>query len=409
MHAPIPSVSSVETRQSWVVAFVALCIMALVFGSGWITSVALTDIAAEVGGARSIPALATSFLWFGAGIGGVLMGHVANRVGMRLTVVAGAVMVGIGLAISTLGPPEPLWIGHAIFIGLLGIGAINAPMYVYISNWFDKRRGSALALISSGSYLAGALWPPVFERSVSAFGWRTTMLMYGAFLVVMIVPLALVFLSAPPQAAGGQAAGGPAASAGISFRVALPANATFLMLCAAGVLCCVPMAMPQQHLIAFCGDLGISRATGALMLSVLLGAAFASRQVWGVISDRIGGLKTILISSGAQAVALTGFLFTQTEAGLFFVAAAFGLGFSALIPAYALAVRDLFPASEAYWRVPTVLLCTAFGMAIGGWLAGYLYDLFGSYAPAFATGVGANIVNFAIVGLLVARQSRRLA
>jgi len=409
MHAPIPSVSSVETRQSWVVAFVALCIMALVFGSGWITSVALTDIAAEVGGARSIPALATSFLWFGAGIGGVLMGHVANRVGMRLTVVAGAVMVGIGLAISTLGPPEPLWIGHAIFIGLLGIGAINAPMYVYISNWFDKRRGSALALISSGSYLAGALWPPVFERSVSAFGWRTTMLMYGAFLVVMIVPLALVFLSAPPQAAGGQAAGGPAASAGISFRVALPANATFLMLCAAGVLCCVPMAMPQQHLIAFCGDLGISRATGALMLSVLLGAAFASRQVWGVISDRIGGLKTILISSGAQAVALTGFLFTQTEAGLFFVAVAFGLGFSALIPAYALAVRDLFPASEAYWRVPTVLLCTAFGMAIGGWLAGYLYDLFGSYAPAFATGVGANIVNFAIVGLLVARQSRRLA
>jgi MFS family permease len=180
------------------------------------------------------------------------------------------------------------------------------------------------------------------------------------------------------------------------------------MLCAAGVLCCVPMAMPQQHLIAFCGDLGISRATGALMLSVLLGAAFASRQVWGVISDRIGGLKTILISSGAQAVALTGFLLTQTEAGLFFVAAAFGLGFSALIPAYALAVRDLFPASEAYWRVPTVLLCTAFGMAIGGWLAGFLYDLYGSYAPAFATGVGANIVNFAIVGLLVSRQSRRL-
>jgi MFS family permease len=408
MHAPIPSVASVETRQSWVVAFVALAIMALVFGSGWITSVALTDIAAEVGGARSIPALATSFLWFGAGIGGVLMGHVANRVGMRLTVVAGAAMVGIGLAISTLGPPEPLWIGHAIFIGLLGIGAINAPMYVYISNWFDKRRGSALALISSGSYLAGALWPPVFERSVSAFGWRTTMLMYGAFLVVMIVPLALVFLSAPPQAAGAQAAGGPAASAGTSFRVALPANATFLMLCAAGVLCCVPMAMPQQHLIAFCGDLGIGRATGALMLSVLLGAAFASRQVWGVISDRIGGLKTILISSGAQAVALTGFLLTQTEAGLFFVAAAFGLGFSALIPAYALAVRDLFPASEAYWRVPTVLLCTAFGMAIGGWLAGFLYDLYGSYAPAFATGVGANIVNFAIVGLLVSRQSRRL-
>jgi MFS family permease len=408
MHAPIPSVSSVETRQSWVVAFVALGIMALVFGAGWITSVALTDIAAEAGGARSVPAVATSFLWLGAGIGGVLMGRVANRFGMRSTVVFGAFMVGSGLAISTLGPPGPLWTGHAIFMGLLGIGAINAPMYVYISNWFDKRRGSALALISSGSYFAGALWPPVFERSISAFGWRTTMLMYGVFVVVMVVPLALVFLKAPPQPAGAQAGAGLSATAGTSFSVALPANVAFLMMCAAGVLCCVPMAMPQQHLVAFCGDLGISRATGALMLSVLLGAAFASRQVWGVVSDRIGGLKTIFISSIAQAVALTGFLLTQTETGLFFVAAAFGLGFSALIPAYALAVRDLFPASEAYWRVPTVLLCTAFGMAIGGWLAGYLYDQFGSYAPAFATGVGANIVNFAIIGVLVSRQSRRL-
>jgi MFS family permease len=409
MHAPIPSVSSVETRQSWLVAFVALIIMSLVFGSGWITSVALTDIAAEAGGARSIPAVATSFLWLGAGIGGVLMGRVANRFGMRLSVVFGAFMVGGGLAISTLGPPTPLWIGHAIFMGLLGIGAINAPMYVYISNWFDKRRGSALALISSGSYFAGTLWPPVFERSVSAVGWRTTMLLYGGFLIVMIVPLALAFLKPPPQAAGPQVTGSVPTNAGTSYQVTLPANVVFLFLCAAGLLCCVPMAMPQQHLVAFCGDLGISRATGALMLSVLLGAAFASRQVWGVVSDRIGGLKTIFISSIAQAVALTGFLLTQTEAGLFFVAAAFGLGFSALIPAYALAVRDLFPASEAYWRVPTVLLCTAFGMAIGGWLAGYLYDHFGSYAPAFATGVAANVLNFTIIGVLVARQSRRLA
>jgi MFS family permease len=409
MHAPLPSVSSVETRQSWVVAFVALGIMSLVFGSGWITSVALTDIAAEVGGARSIPAVATSFLWLGAGIGGVLMGRVANRFGMRLSVVFGAFMVGSGLAISTLGPPTPLWIGHAIFMGLLGIGAINAPMYVYISNWFDKRRGSALALISSGSYFAGTLWPPVFERSVSTFGWRTTMLLYGAFLIAMIVPLALVFLKPPPQATGTQVTGSAPANAGTSYQVALPANIVFLMLCAAGLLCCIPMAMPQQHLVAFCGDLGISRATGALMLSVLLGAAFTSRQVWGLVSDKIGGVKTIFISSIAQAVALTGFLLTQTEAGLFFVAAAFGLGFSALIPAYALAVRDLFPASEAYWRVPTVLLCTAFGMAIGGWLAGYLYDHFGSYAPAFATGVAANVLNFTIIGVLVMRQSRRVA
>src|SRR5262249_27404224 len=156
--------------------------------------------------------------------------------------------------------------------------------------------------ISSGSYLAGALWPPVFERSVSAFGWRTTMLLYGALVVALVVPLALVFLGRPPEPRA-QASGSPAAPPGLAFRIALPANIAFVLMCMAAVLCCVPMAMPQQHLVAFCGDLGISRATGALILSVLLGTAFLSRQVWGAISDRLGGLKTIFISSGAQTVA----------------------------------------------------------------------------------------------------------
>ena len=408
MHAPVPPVASVETRQSWTVAAVALCIMCIVFGSPWITSVALTEIAAEVAGTRSVPALAVALAWLGSGIGGILMGRAAQRFGMRPTVVFGAAMVGTGLAISSIGPRGPLWVGHALFIGLLGIGAINAPMYVYISQWFDRRRGSALALISSGSYLAGALWPPVFERAMTSFGWRATMLAYGSLLVAVVVPLSLTFLKAPPQIVpGASPSDGIVAPPDIRFRIALPDNIIFLMMCIGGVLCCIPMAMPQQHLVAFCGDLGISRATGALALSVLLGTAFLSRQIWGVISDRLGGLKTILISSAAQAVALAAFLFTQTEAGLFFVAGAFGLGFSALIPAYALGVRDLFPASEAYWRVPTVLFCTAFGMAFGGWLAGFLYDLYGSYAPAFAAGVAINVVHFVLIGVLVFRQSLR--
>jgi MFS family permease len=357
--------------------------MGLVFGAGWITSVALTEIAAEAGGSRSVPALATSLAWLGSGIGGVLMGRVANRFGTRPTVIGGAVMVGIGLSISTLGPSGPLWIGHALFMGLLGIGAINAPMYIYISQWFDRRRGSALALISSGGYLAGALWPPLFERSISHFGWRQTMLLYGAFVIAAVVPLALIFLNAPPQAV--EQRGGSASPAATSFRVGLPPNLVFILICMAAVLCCVPMAM----------------------LSVLLGTAFASRQVWGAVSDRLGGLKTIFISSGAQALALAAFLFTQTEAGLFLVVGIFGLGFSAIIPAYALAVRDLFPVEDAYWRMPTVLLCTGFGMALGGWLAGYLYDYFGAYAPAFAAGVAANVLNFAIIGFLVSRQVHR--
>lgn len=397
MHA-LPA--SIETRKSWIVASVALAIMGMAFGSAWITSVALKEIASEVNGVRSIPAVALSVTWLGSGIGGILMGRIANRIGVRWTVLSGALMIAIGLSLSTLGPPWPLWVGHGLFMGLLGLGGINAPLYIYVSQWFDKRRGSALALISSGSYLAGSLWPPIFERAVANFGWRQTMLAYAALEILIILPLAWIFLrSAPETTTGG-------ASAARVEKARLPSSVAFALLCAAAMTCCIPMAMPQQHLVAFCSDVGLSLATGAAMLSVLLGAAFLSRQVWGVVSDRIGGLTTIFIGSGAQAVALSGFIVTQDEAGLFMVAAAFGLGFSAIIPAYALAVRELFPASEAYWRIPTVLLCTAIGMATGGWLAGFLYDRFGYYAPAFAVGVGSNVVNFAIIGFLVWRRDR---
>jgi MFS family permease len=404
---PPSSSASIESRSSWVVAGMALVTLLMAFGGAWITPVALKDIAAEAGGAREVPALASALAWLCSGVGGIVLGRVADRIGTRWTVLGGALMVATGLAISTLGPPWPLWIGHGLFIGLIGLGGINAPMYVYISRWFDRRRGSALALISSGSYLAGAMWPPIFERAVAHLGWRETMLIYGIAEAVVIVPIAAIFFRAPPEVTR------PAASAQAAVVRApvlgWPPNAVFATMCGAAVLCCIPMAMPQQHLVAFCSDLGIARSVGAVMLSVLLGTAFLSRQIWGAISDRIGGLATVLIGSAWQCAAMIAFLLTQNEVGLFTVAAAFGLGFSGIIPAYVLALRELFPAAEAYWRIPTLLLFSGAGMAIGGWLAGALYDLYGFYAPAFAAGIGANILNFLIVGVLVMRGRMRVA
>src|SRR6202012_5389930 len=167
--------ASIETKASWAVASAALFALAMSFGAAWITAVALKDIASEVDGSRSVPALASSLAWLGSGIGGIIMSQIAGRIGTRWTVIFGSLMIGLGLAISTLGLPWPLWIGHGLFVGLVGVGSINAPLYVYVSRWFDRRRGSALALISSGGYVAGAVWPNVFERAISAFGWRQTM------------------------------------------------------------------------------------------------------------------------------------------------------------------------------------------------------------------------------------------
>ena len=392
---------SIESKASWAVASAALFVLAMSFGAAWITAVALKDIAAEVGGSRSIPSLATSLAWLGSGVGGILMSQIAERVGARTTVIVGSVMIALGLTISTLGPPWPLWVGHGLFIGLFGIGGINAPMYIYVSRWFDRRRGSALALISSGTYLAGTIWPPIFERAIVNFGWRQSMLWYAIVEMLVVIPVAAIYFSAAPEAPHPVTLG---ASSERSRVLGWPPNAVFAMMCCAAVLCCIPMAMPQGHLVAFCSDLGISRSMGALMLSVLLGTAFLSRQIWGAISDRIGGLTTVLIGSAWQAASMTAFLLTQNEIGLFTVTAAFGLGFSGIIPAYVLAARELFPASQASWRIPSLLLFSGGGMGAGSWIAGLLYDHFGYYAPAFTAGIGANLLNLLVISVLVGRQ-----
>jgi MFS family permease len=405
MHEQI-RLKSIETKSSWVVAVVVLVILALSFGAPWITIVALKAIAAETGGQRSVPALASSLAWVGYGAGGIVMGYVAERVGVRWTVIFGAAMIWVGLALSTGGESWQLYVGHGLFMGFFGIGGMNAPFYVYVSRWFDRRRGSALALISSGSYLAGAIWPPIFEPAINYAGWRQTMIYFGLIEVVVIIPLAAIFLTRPPDML--LRSGLLETSSTPNTVLGWPPNLVFTLVATAVIFCCMTMAMPQAHLPALCSDLGIIASHGAAMVSVLLGTAFVSRQFWGWVADRVGGLNTVLTGSALQIIAMTAFMLTQDEVGLFTVAAAFGLGFAGIIPAFVLAIRELYPASEAYWRIPVFLLCSGSGMAIGGWLAGVLYDHFGTYAMAFAAGIAANAVNLLIVGTLVFRQKSRL-
>src|SRR5258708_7736853 len=226
-------------------------------------------------------------------------------------------------------------------------------------------------------------------------GWRQTMWMYGLFEVVMIVPLAAIFLRAPPEAPRRFA--GDFTDPGRGRVLGWPPALVYALLCAAAFLCCIPMALPQGHLVAFCSDLGIAPSHGAAMLSVVLGIGFLSRQVWGWFSDRAGGLMTLAVCSACQAAALAAFLMMQDEIGLFTVAALFGLGFSGLVPAYGLTLRELYPVREASWRVPMLLMFSGSGMAAGAWMGGALYDWFGYYAPAFVSAIGSNVLNLAII------------
>ena len=395
---------SVESRGSWVAASITLVILSISYGAPLVVVVGLKPIAASLGADRSVVALAASLIWLGTGLGGIVMGRMADGVGMRPVAIFGAAMTALGLAVSAIGQTWALVIGSAVLIGLLGNSAHFPPLVTYVSRWFDRRRGTAVALISSGQYIAGVVWPTVFERGLAQFGWQATMLGFGVLVAAAIMPLALFLRPPPPPGLAELSAHGAVHR---SQALGLPANIVQALLCAAAFLCCVPMAMPAGHLVALCSDLGIPASRGAAMLSLLLACAFVSRMFWGWLTDRIGGLGAVFVGSACQALAIAAFTVTQGEAGLFAISAAYGLGFSGIIPAYVVAIREFFPSAEASWRVPTLLFTGMSGMAFGGWFAGALYDHFGFYAPAFAAGALFNLANLAVIGFLVVRLARR--
>jgi MFS family permease len=352
---------------------------------------------------RSVISLASSLVWIGNGVGGVPMGWLADRIGIRKTIAIGTLSMAAGMALSSLGTVWALYIGHGLLVGFLGNGAIYAPLMIYVSRWFDRRRGTALALISSGQYIAGMVWPSVMEVGMKHFGWQAVMLAYGA-VVLAILPLLLLLRPAPePLVLAPGHVGAGSGQLVLGFRP----NVAMVLICIASFCCCVPMAIPSSHLVAFCGDLGITPSHGAAMLSVMLACAFISRQFWGAFADRFGGLRTVMAGSAFQALAIGSFLLTRDEVGLFAVASAFGFGFSGIIPSYSVAIRDLYPSKEASWRIPTVLMTAMSGMAFGSWFAGKEVDLFLSYRPAFASGVVFNVINVAVILFLVSRMARR--
>lgn len=397
---------SIETRTSWVVACVVLAVLSFTYGAPLIVVVALKPIAATLDVPRAIPSLAAALLWFGTGSGGIAMGLFAERIGVRWTVLGGTLMMGAGLLLSALGSTWSLLVGHGLLIGLLGSAGVYPPLLVYISRWFDKRRGTALALISSGQYVSGVVWPPLFQIGIERFGWQATMAGFAVILVVAVVPVALFCLRLAPPSTGRAAiaAAGPRPG---TLVLGLRPNPAMLLLAIAPFFCCIPMAMPTAHLVALCTDDGLTPELGALMLSMLLGLAFLSRQFWGWVADNLGGLWTVLLSSAAQAVSILVYAVVQSEGGLFAASAVYGLGFAGIIPAYVLAIRDLYPSREASWRVPIMLLSGMSGMAVGSWLAGAMFDHFGHYGQAFQLGFVCNLINLAVVGVLVARQRQQ--
>jgi MFS family permease len=342
----------------------------------------------------------------GFGAGGMVMGRFSDRFGIVWPAVCGAVTLALGYLGAGLAPN--LWTLAAAH-ALLGFGASASfgPMMADISHWFDRRRGIAVAIASSGNYLAGAIWPPLLSYLIAAYGWRATHLMIAAFCIVAMLPLILV-LRRPSPVHG--ATGAATTRAGGNLNVlALSPNTLLALLVVAGVACCVAMSMPQVHIVAYCGDLGYGVARGAEMLSLMLGMGIISRLACGFLADRIGGLAALLISSVLQGVALFLYLVFDGLVSLYIISGLFGLFQGGIVPMYAIIVREYFPPREAATRLGVVLFATLFGMALGGWMSGAIFDLTGSYQAAFANGMAWNLLNVCIVTWLLLRRNARRA
>ncbi len=399
--------AGIESHYAWTRLFVSLLLMT-VGGSGVYTvSVVLPRIQAEFGVARGDASLPYTAAMIGFGLGGVFMGRLADRFGVMVPVLIGAAGLGGGFLLA--GASGSLWqfsLAQGLLMGFLGSAATFAPLAADTSKWFSRHRGIAVAICMSGNYLAGAVWSQVLRYYFDAVGWRATYFGMGVFCLAAMIPLAFVLRRATPvqpDAAPVTAAAAHERRVDSTRPLGLSPTVLMTLLCVAGVSCCLAMSMPQVHIVAYCGDLGFGAARGAEMLSLMLGMGIVSRLVSGWISDHIGGLKTLLLGSVLQGIALLMFLFADGMASLYVVAGMFGLFQGGIVPSYALIVREHFSPTEAGARVGTVLMCTLLGMALGGWMCGAIFDLTGSYRAAFLNGTAWNLLNVGIVVFLLWR------
>jgi MFS family permease len=394
----------IESAYAWRRLGVAM-LLSTIGGVGmWSVVVTLPSLEAEFGVARADATLPYTLTMLGVMVGGILMGRVADRFGVMVAGLAGTAALGAGYLVA--GMATTLWqvaLVHGIFMGLLGSSATFGPLLADISHWFERRRGIAVAIVACGSYLAGTIWPPVVQRLIDAYGWRQSYVGIGLFCIVTMVPLALLLRPRAP-AHEATAPGGAGVRPGAVGTLGVPPNLLQALLMVAGVACCVAMAMPQVHIVAYCVDLGYGPARGAEMLSVMLGFGVVSRLASGWITDRIGPIAMLLLGSVLQGFSLLLYIPFDGLLSLYVVSALFGLFQGGIVPSYAVIVRQLFPPQETGLRVGLVISATLAGMALGGWMSGVIYDATGSYSAAFLNGVAWNVLNAAIAGWLLWRS-----
>jgi len=396
--------ASAESPYAWL-RLAASVLLGTIGSVGlWSYVVALPVVQADFALTRADASLAYTLTMVGFGLGAAAIGTFVDRFGIGAPLTVATLILGLGFIVSGL---VPSFMPFALANLAIGIGSSGtfAPLIADISHWFTRRRGIAVAVCASGNYFGGAFWPPVVQRLIEFGGWRQNQIVVGVACILTMLPLLLVLRR---RLATHEAEVENVAPADARKALGLSPSLLFVLLGLAGVACCVAMSMPQVHIVAYCTDLGYGVARGAEMLSLMLGFGIISRIGSGLIADRIGGLPTLLLGSLMQGAALLLYLLFDGLTPLYVISALFGLFQGGIVPMYAIVVRDYFPPQQAGTLVGLVITSTIFGMALGGWMSGAIFDLTGSYALAFANGLLWNLLNAAIALFLLLRRRARM-
>jgi MFS family permease len=397
-QSPRADFSGVDSTYAWIRLFVALVLGTIGSVGMWSYVVALPPVQADFGILRNAASLPYTMAMIGFAFGGVVMGRLADRHGIVFPAILGTVLLAVGYICAGYAPN--IWMLDAAHVVIgAGTSATFGPIVSDMSHWFKKRRGVAIGIASCGNYLSGAVWPPIVQHFIVSDGWRATHIGIGIFCIVTMIPLILMMRRPTPVEHAA-----PGVVTHVRGTLGLKPNTLQGLLAIAGIACCVAMAMPQVHIVAYCADLGYGVARGAEMLSLMLGLGLIARVASGSIADKIGGLSALLIGSALQAFALLLYLGFNGLTSLYVVSALFGLFQGGIIPMYAVIVREYFPPKDAGMRTGIALMFALFGMALGGWMSGAIFDLTGSYRAAFANGFLWNLLNIAIIGWLLIRS-----
>jgi MFS family permease len=396
--------AGLDAGYAWVMLALGTVLVALNLGALSSLSVFLKPLSEEFGWPRGATALSYTAAAVTIGVAGVFWGRVADRYGTRPVVLVGALAQPAALLLlASLGSLSQFYVLY-MALGGFGFAAVNVPIIANVGLWFARRKGLALGILSSGGPLGQALVAFLAAHVIHAYSWRTAYLALAILYALLAVPLALL-VRTPPLLAGGK----PAASSGGHVELPLSAPAAVVWLSAAAVFCCTTMSIPIVHTVAMLTDRGLPYAEAARIFVVIMGSGVLGRILLGRLTDRLGGLRSYLLASALQTTLVFWFIRVESLPLLYLLSALFGLGFSGVMTSVWVCVREMVPPRLAATSLAVVVMFAWFGMGLGGWHGGHVFDLTGGYTHSYAHAVLSGLVNLVIVGALYRRVSRARA